>query len=341
MRRLISLLLVTAAAVAFTPPAGAAQEVTITLVTHDSFNVSKSVLRAFTKRTEVKVLRSGDAGQALNQVILTKDDPIGDVFYGIDNTFLSRGLDAGIFEPYTAKGLDRVPREYVLDDEHRVTPIDRADVCVNDDKRWFADHDLPRPTTLKDLADPRFRGLLVVENPATSSTGLSFLAATVAALGPGGWEEFWRELRQNDVKVVDGWEQAWYDNFSAAGKGDRPLVVSYASSPPATVNKAGTKARAGTLVATCFQQIEFAGVLNGTKHERAARKLVDFMLSAPFQADMPEQMYVFPAREGVPVPSAFRKFAPLPDPEALEISPQDFERNREQWIRLWTQIVLR
>ena len=317
-------------------------DVTITLVTHDSFNVSKSVLRGFTKRTgiTVKVLRSGDAGQALNQVILTKDDPIGDVFYGIDNTFLSRGLEAGIFERYKARDLERV-QNALLVDPHFVTPIDRADVCVNDDKRWFADHDVRRPRSFEDLADPNYRGLFVTENPATSSTGLSFLLATIVRFGEDGWKDYWRSLRANDVKVVDGWEQAWYDNFTAAGKGERPLVASYASSPPATVNKAGTKARAGTLLDTCFLQTEFAGVLRGTKHRRAARKFVDFMLSSAFQADMPEQMYVFPVREGVKLPESFARFAKLPDVASGPISPQRVEQNRERWIREWTQIVLR
>ena len=343
MRRLLILLValcVTSAAV----PAGAGRsEVTITLVTHDSFNVSKSVIRSFTRRTgiTVKVLRAGDAGQALNQAILTKDDPIGDVLYGIDNTFLSRGLEAGIFERYESRSLDAVPDEYVLDKQHRVTPIDRADVCVNDDKRWFADNDLPRARSFEDLADPAYESLLVAENPATSSTGLSFLLSTIANFGEDGWQAYWRDLRANGLKVVDGWEQAWYENFTAAGKGERPLVVSYASSPPFTANKKGTKAQAGTLLDTCFEQIEFAGVLRGTAHRRAARAFIDFLLSPTFQRDMPDQMYVFPIRERTELPELFAKFAELPEEGALSLPTDEISQNRERWIREWTEIVLR
>jgi thiamine transport system substrate-binding protein len=298
-------------------------------------------MRAFTRKTgiKVKVLRAGDAGQALNQTILTKDDPIGDVLYGIDNTFLSRGLDAGIFDPYEAEGLDQVPAEYVLDTQHRVTPVDRADVCVNDDKRYFARHDLARPTTLEDLADPAYRGLLVVENPATSSTGMSFLLATVARFGEDGWRDYWTQLRANEVKVVDGWEQAYYENFTIED-GQRPLVASYASSPVATLNKQGTKARAGTLLATCFQQIEFVGVLKGTEHQRAVRELVDFMLSKAFQEDVPNSMYVYPVREGTDLPETFVQFADVAT-DPLSLPPEEIERNRERWIREWTETVLR
>ena len=346
MRRCMPFLVVLALAIAAVPVAArqrATRDVTITLVTHDSYNVSKKVVQAFTRKTgiNVQVLHAGDAGQALNQVILTKEHPLGDVLYGVDNTFLSRALGAGIFDTYRPPALDHVPARYELDPRHRVTPVDRADVCVNDDKSWFADHHVSVPGTLEDLAKPAYRGLLVVENPATSSTGLAFLLATIAHFGNDGWRSYWTRLRANDLKVVDGWEQAWYDSFTAASDhGDRPLVASYASSPPATVSKTTGKARAGTLLATCFQQVEFAGVLKGTTHRDAARAFVDFMLSKAFQQDMPDQMYVFPVLEGAKLPPDFAKFAQVAN-HPLSLSPARVAKNRDEWIRQWTETVLR
>jgi len=160
-------------------PASAASSPTITLVTHDSFAVSKSVLAAFTKQTgvKVKVLQSGDAGAALNQVILTKSNPIGDVFFGVDNTFLSRALGAGVFAKYAPAALSKVPDEFQLDPSHRLTPVDHGDVCINYDKQWFAQKKVAVPKTLEDLTKPAYKGLLVVENPATSSPGLAFQLA--------------------------------------------------------------------------------------------------------------------------------------------------------------------
>lgn len=138
---------------------GAPTPKTVTLVSHDSFNASKEVLAEFTKQTgfTVKVLKSGDAGEAVNKEILTKGSPQGDVFFGVDNTLLSRALDNGIFVPYEAKGLDRIPAEVQLDKEHRVTPIDSGDICVNYDKKYFADKKLNprRPSTI--LRSPRTR----------------------------------------------------------------------------------------------------------------------------------------------------------------------------------------
>jgi thiamine transport system substrate-binding protein len=343
----VLLLVAGSAAVPAAAAPATAGKTTITLVTHDSFNASKRVLRQFTKETgvSVKVLPSGDAGAAVNQAILTKSNPLGDVFFGVDNTLLSRALDEGIFVRYKAPALDTVPKGLQLDSKHRVTPVDTGDVCVNYDKKYFADNQLPVPQTLEDLANPEYRGLLVVENAATSSPGLAFLLATVARFGPDGWRDYWTQLRNNDVKVVDGWEQAYSTEFSgSAGKGNYPLVVSYASSPPAeVVNAEGpepTDAPTGVLLDTCFRQIEFAGILKGTEHEKAAKQFVDFLLSPRFQEDMPLQMYVFPVREGVKLPAEFTKFAEVPS-KPLVLPTRDIARNRDTWIREWTDTVLR
>lgn len=194
---------------------------TVTLVSHDSFNASKDVLKEFTEETgyTVKVLKSGDAGVALNQEILTKGSPRGDVFFGVDNTLLSRALDSGLFTPYQAKGLDRVAADTRLDaDKHRVTPVDTGDICVNYDKKFFADKKLAPPQSFDDLAKPAYKNLLVTENAGTSSPGLGFLLGTVAAYGEKGYQDYWKKLKSNGVKVVDGWEQAYNEEFSGSAE---------------------------------------------------------------------------------------------------------------------------
>jgi thiamine transport system substrate-binding protein len=349
MRRRLSILLtagVLAGMTFVTPSASAGDRVTLTLVTHDSFSVSTSVLGAFTRQTgiSVKLLPLGDAGAALNQVILTKDNPVGDLFFGVDNTFLTRALRERIFVPYESPALTKVPDDLRLDSKHRVTPVDYGDVCVNDDKTWLRANDTTAPKTLRDLTKPSFRGRLVVQNPATSSPGLAFMLATIAEFGPKGWLDYWRDLRDNDVKVVAGWEEAYNGEFTAGeGGGDRPLVVSYASSPPAAVyfsDPQPSESPIGTMLASCFRQIETVGILRGTEHVAAARKLVDFMLSERFQADVPLQMFVFPAREGTPLPEVFTRFADVPE-HPLSLPARQIGTNRERWIDQWTDVVLR
>jgi thiamine transport system substrate-binding protein len=330
------------------PPVAAATTTTttITLVTHDSFAASKSVLAAFTRQTHVKVkiLPAGDAGAALNQAILTKSHPLGDVFFGVDNTFLSRAVDAGIFERYAPSGLDQVPAEYQLDATRHLTPIDHGDVCINYDKQWFAQKKLAVPKTLEELTKPEYKDLLVVENPATSSPGLAFQLATIARFGDRSWRSFWSKLRANGVKVDDGWESAYDGDFTQGeGKGTYPLVVSYASSPPAAVYFARPQpatSPVGTMLDSCFRQVEFAGVLKGTSHRAAARKLVDFLLSRAFQEDVPLQMFVFPVRNGTKLPAVFTKFADTPA-KPLSLPAATIGRHREAWIEEWTTTVLR
>ncbi|MFC9239449.1 thiamine ABC transporter substrate binding subunit [Streptomyces decoyicus] len=331
-------------------PGGGADAKTVTLVSHDSFNVSKSVLAAFEKESgyKVKILKGGDAGKAVNQAILSKGNPQGDVFFGIDNTLLSRGLDEGVFSPYEAKGLAHVPAGLQLDKgEHRVTPLDYGDICVNYDRGYFARHKTAPPKTFDDLLKPRYKGLLVTENSATSSPGLAFQLGTIAKYGQDGWQDYWKKLKANGVEVVDGWEQAYYERFSGSaagkGKGDKPLVVSYASSPPVEVlgkKPAPKEAPTGVATGTCFRQIEFGGLLKGAKNEKGGKALLDFLVSKEFQEDVPLKMFVNPARQDAKVPELFTKYGATID-KPTTLPPETITKNREQWIKQWSSLVLK
>ncbi|EST33771.1 thiamine ABC transporter substrate-binding protein [Streptomyces roseochromogenus] len=324
---------------------------TVTLVSHDSWAVSKSVLDDFEKQSgyKVHVLKDGDAGQAVNKAILTKDNPQGDVFFGVDNTLLSRALDNGLFESYTAKGLDKVGAAYQLDQaQHRVTPVDYGDICVNYDKAYFGKHKLTPPQSFADLAKPEYKNLLVTENAATSSPGLGFLLGSAAQFGDQGWQDYWKKLKANGVKVVDGWEQAYYQEFSGSSEGrkaggDRPLVVSYASSPPAEViyaKKRPSTAPTGVANGTCFRQIEFAGLLSNAKNPKGAKAFIDFLVSREFQEDMPLNMYVYPVLKGAKVPAEFTAYGPAAQhPETM--APGKIAANRDQWVKSWTSLVLK
>lgn len=320
---------------------------TLTVMTHDSFSVSEGVVKAFEDANNAKVvfLQSGDAGAVLNKAVLSKNAPLADVLYGVDNTFLSRALTEDIFEPYAAPGLAEIPDQYKLDDSNRALPVDYGDVCINYDKAYFADNNLPIPQSLEDLTKPEYRGLLVVENPATSSTGLAFLFATVAHFGDT-FTEYWQSLKENDVVVVDGWETAYYNNFSgSSGHGPQPMVVSYGSSPAAEVvyaEKPLDDAPTASVLGpdTCFRQIEFVGILKGTRQRQLAEKLVDFMLNKQFQEDMPLQMFVYPVNRGAALPDAFTKYAQAPEQSAA-LAPDVIAAKRDAWIQAWTDVVLK
>ncbi|MCY3978963.1 MAG: thiamine ABC transporter substrate-binding protein [Chloroflexi bacterium] len=324
----------------------------VVVLTHDSFAMTEEVLAAFEEHTglRVEILRSGDAGQMVNQAILSKNNPLGDVLYGVDNTFLSRALEAEIFAPYESPELQYVNADFIPDDTYRVTPVDFGDVCLNYDIAYFEENDLSLPGSLSDLLLPKYGGLLVAENPATSSPGLAFLLATVAEYGVEGdftYLDYWQELYDNDILVVDGWTDAYYGEFKVAGRdtGSRPMVVSYASSPPAEVlysENPDAGAITGAIVDDnmCFRQIEYAGVLAGAANEGAARQFVDFMLSPAFQEELPLNMFVFPVRDDIMLPEVFAEHALIPENPA-HIDPAEIEAKRDEWIQAWMEVMLR
>lgn len=325
----------------------AREPVEIIIMTHDSFSISRQTADVFEKENNAKLrfLKTGDAGAALNQAILSKNNPMADVFFGVDNTFLSRALKSDIFEPYNSSLLEKIPDELKLDPQNRLLPVDFGDVCLNYDKKWFAQKGIKPPSELNDLIKPEYKSLTVVENPATSSPGLAFLLTTIGHFGEKAYLDFWKSMRANDVLVTDGWKQAYWGHFTAASKGNRPIVVSYASSPAAEVHYAEKKPEQAPTAAvtenkSAFRQIEFAGILKGTKNMALAQKLIDFMLDKTFQEDIPLQMFVFPANASASLPDVFLKHAVIAKSPSI-ISPQEIQNKREAWIQAWTQAVLR
>lgn len=308
---------------------------TLTVVTHDSFVLPQELLDQFAEETgyTVTYVAPGDAGTLVNQLILTKESPLGDVVFGIDNAMASRASREGVLADYTSPAAAGTDAKLAAD---QLTPVDYGDVCINADSAWFDKHDLTVPATLDDLARPEYKDLLVVSSPATSSPGLSFLLATVGAKGDG-WLDYWQSLKDNGLKVVAGWTDAYYTDFSGAdGKGDRPLVLSYSTSPAFTLD--GDTSTTEALLDTCFRQVEYVGVIAGAQNPVGAGKFIDFLLSDEVQSVIPENMYMYPAVTDTKLPADWQKFAPLSD-SPIEVAPADIDANREAWISQWSEAI--
>lgn len=329
-------------------PSGAASTTsptTVRLLAHDSFVVSEALLTDFTARTgiTIEVVQGGDAGTMTSGAILAAGAPTADVIFGVDNTLVSRAVEAGVFAPYTSKDLDSVVPSLRGDTSGGlVTPIDYGDVCVNVDTTWFADQGVTPPTTLADLLKPEYRGLFVTQDPATSSPGLAFLLATIAKDGADGWQDYWRQLAANDVLVSPSWTDAYTGQYTAGGGSERPIVVSYATSPPAEIVYAAdpkpTTPRTTVMTDGCFRQVEYAGVLAGTPNEAGAQQVVDWLLSPEVQADVPLSMFVFPAREGTPLPEVFTQFAATVD-APLSLPAAEVSANLADWLSEWDEVM--
>lgn len=317
-------------------PASASSSQTLTVITHDSFALPDELKERFAKENGLQVtyVAPGDTGALVNQLVLTKDSPLADVVYGIDNTFASRAESEAILSDYTSPALPAGSHQFSAP---QLTPIDYGDVCINADKSWFDAQGLAVPSTLDDLTDERYKDLLVVTNPASSAPGLSFLLATIGAKGEEGYLDYWQRLKDNGVKIASGWTEAYNTDFSGVeGKGPRPLVLSYSTSPAFTVH--GDSSTTEALLGTCFRAVEYAGVLHGAQNEAGAQKFIDFMLSPEVQESIPGSMYMYPVVANTVLPEEWRKFAPLSS-NPIEVSSDDIGANRDRWIKDWTEAI--
>ena len=332
-----------------TPQQSDNEVTTLRVMTYSSFDMDEGVIKKFNEayNADLQFLDAGDTGQMLNQAILSKSNPQADVMYGLDNTFLSRALDADIFIPYKAKGLDNVPQTYLTAVDNQVTPVDYGDVCLNVDLAYFSEHNLTVPQNLMDLTQPDYKGLLVVENPASSSPGLAFLIATIGAFGDDAFIDYWEALKANDVLVVEDWDSAYWGEFSgsAYSEGQRPLVVSYATSPAAEVffsEEELTASPTGAIVApaTCFRQVEYAGILKNNQNQELAEAFLEFILEESFQSAIPLYMWVFPVSTEAKLPQVFLDFA-VEAQDPVSVPAEQIEQYREKWIEAWADVMLR
>jgi thiamine transport system substrate-binding protein len=324
----------------------------VVLVTHDSWALPKSVVAAFERQSgyHLVVRASGDAGQLTNKLVLTAGDPDGDVSFGVDNTFAGRALGSDVFAAYTPPDLPASAKQYDVPDDggSHLTPVDHSAVCVNVDLAWFRAHHLTPPATMDDLTEPAYKDLMVTEGASTSSVGMAFLLATIAKYGstdttrgPGGylgdWQEYWRALLANGLKVDEGWDQAYDGDYTLGGAhGTRPIVVSYDSDPAYTVKDGTTESKA--LLDTCFGQVEYAGVLAGAHNPAGAKAFVDFLLTRQVQQDLPRSMYVFPVADGTPLPATWRRYAVQPT-RPWTVGAATIDAHRDTWLQQWTDLV--
>ncbi|WP_134774391.1 thiamine ABC transporter substrate-binding protein [Ornithinimicrobium flavum] len=316
---------------------------TVVLTAHDSFSLPDELIEAFEAESgyELQIQLAGDAGAMANQVVLTAGRPTADVVFGIDNTYATRVVEADALAAHTPADLPESAAEHALEDGGAayLTPVDFGDVCVNIDNVWFAEQGVAPPVSLTDLTKPEYENLFVTPGASTSSPGLAFLLATVGEFGPGEWQGYWEDLMANGAKVTSGWTDAYTVDFTAGGSdGDRPIVLSYASSPPFTIPEGGFEPTTSALLETCFRQVEYAGVLEGADNPEGARAVVDWLVSPEVQAAIPDSMYMFPVADQVALPELWAQWAQVAE-DPIVVHPQQIEAERETWLREWADIA--
>lgn len=341
-RRTITLAAMALAALVSLPTR--AQDNTLRVLVHSSFSLPKPLLARFEAEAGVKLslIKAGDAGEMLNKLILTRAQPIADLVFGLDNALVAKAQAAKVLEP-----LQYTQGSATAQIGANVVPVDYGFVNLNFDKASFAagagKSGLALPKSLEDLAQPAYKNLLVVPNPATSSPGYAFLLATIAGMGEEKAFDWWARMRGNGVKVVKGWTEAYYTEFSRNG-GTRPLVVSYASSPAAEVfysKEKITESPTGNLFLKggVFRQVEGVALVAGGGQREAAGKFIRFMRSGGVQEALQTSMWMYPIEAHTPLADVMKHAV---EPTAFDSLPAETIADKGTgWVARWTQVVLK
>ncbi|MDG1990125.1 MAG: thiamine ABC transporter substrate-binding protein [Dehalococcoidia bacterium] len=311
---------------------------TLKIITHDSFDVKQQLIDDFSKINDihVEVIKAGDANQILTRSILNAGNPEGDLIFGIDNIAYKRINNfSELLIPYVSPNRKQIPKEILnaFDDIPYFTPIDYGYVSINYDQK-FNQQDPPKK--LEELLLPIWNNQFIVLDPAISSPGLQFLISTIAYFGPDSWLDFWKGLKQNNVLVTDSWTSGYYTHFSQNG-GERPLVVSYTSSPAAEAFFGGLDRppTQNIIFDNLFRQVESVSILKGSENIVNAKKFIDFMLTDPFQQQIPETMFVYPVKQDLKLPEWWSM-----NPEITEIQNFRFSNKELQvWITEWSKAM--
>ena len=331
-----------AVALVFSATANVASANELRVIVHSSFSLPKPLLAQFEADAGVKlvIVKAGDAGEMLNKLILTRAQPIADVVFGLDNALIAKAMGANVVEPYNGPATQR-PAAVPL--APGVVAVDYGFVTLNYDRAWFTKSGLALPKSLDDLTLPAYRGLVAVQNPATSSPGFAFMLATIAGLGEEAAFDWWARMRNNGIKVTKGWSEAYTTEFTRNG-GTRPIVVSYASSPAAEVFYSKEKvSEAPTaslfLKGGVFRQVEGVALVRGGQQREAAARFIEFLRSAAVQEGLQTAMWMNPAEPRTARPDVMGHAV---EPAAFDNPPlETIAAKGGDWVGRWTTVVLK
>jgi len=263
--------------------------------------------------------------------------PSADVFVGVEINDTGTANQNNLFEPLTVSdvpNLASVPKGLRFDSSGRLIPYEHGYITLVYDTRYLKPADAP--TSFQQLLSSKLRKSLIVEDPRTSSPGLSFLLWTIDRYGDPGYLSYWQKLMPNVLTVTSSWDTA----FNLLSQGEAPLMVSFSTDRAYDVieNQSDT-IRVQLLDGQGYQTIFGMGVVRGTSHPKLARELLNVILSPSVQAKLPETEWMMPANSSAKAPAQFDRYAVIPSDPAL-IPVSRVEKKLSTWIDQWTNRVL-
>ncbi len=315
-------------------PQGERVRTPLRVYTYDSFpgELQKALTEHLknTHDTDLELVRFEDTGGLFNALYLERGKGKVDAFIGLDNSYLARLYAQDLLLPYKPRDLKLAMDKLAVDPLYRVSPYDYGGVALNYDRLKLPDP----PKTWEDLFDPRYRGKIVLLNPATSGPGRSFLLFTVAVFGEEGYLDFWRKIKPNLLTVAAGWTEG-YGLFT---QGEAPMVLSYDTSP-AYHREFEKSDRYDNLLfgGRAYLQVEVAGILKDAPNPEMARRLLDYIVSPGFQSLIPLTQFMYPVHPDAALPESFTAVTRAED--YLSLDEEMVSRRLEGWLADWEKVM--
>ncbi|MDK2885724.1 MAG: thiamine transport system substrate-binding protein [Thermosipho sp. (in: thermotogales)] len=302
----------------------------ITIYTYDSFvsGIGQKVIPIFEKMygCKVNLLSFGDAGAVLSRLILEKQEPKADVVIGLDQALLEKAIDYDILEKYTPININLLKYKELYNEYG--TPYDYGSIAIVYNKEVVKNP----PKSFEDLLKPEYKGKIVVEDPRTSSTGLSFLLWTIAVYKEK-YLDFWKKFKNNILSITPGWDEA----FEMLESGEADIMVSYATDGAYSFYYYNSIKYVPIILSEgAFVQVEYASIIKNTKNKELAKRFLEFLLMDFFQKEVPLNQWMFPVTN-VELPEAF-KYVPEID-KILEIDASIYE-DLERILKEWAKVVI-
>ena len=262
-------------------------------------------------------------------------DPGADLYVGLDTNMLIRldeKLNDALFAPVESGALSRlgdVKDSLEFDPQNRAIPYDTGYISL-----VYNENEATAPETFDGLLDPEFEGDLITQNPTSSATGKAFLLHTIKAKGEDGYLDYWQQLKENDVRVLG----TWSDAYTAYSNGEAPMVVSY-STDQVYANADGadlSEHQIRFLNDQGYANPEGMARFAASEQVELANQFMDFVLRPEVQAEIAVRNVQFPATTTAELPEEFAKYAREPG-EPVTFTYEELKGNLSEWTDAWAK----
>jgi iron(III) transport system substrate-binding protein len=329
--RIVLLLLVTLSAAPAVSCRSRGREVVVYLSIDQVF--TEPILRDFERQSGVKVRAVFDTEETkstgvLNRIVAEAASPQADVFWSGDPVRPLILVKRGLVRAYVPPGAAAVPPAFKAADGTWTGGAARARLLLVNRNRVRPDA-LPR--SVRDLADPRWKGQTAIANPLFGTTTMH-VAALANAWGDDALKDFLRQLKANGCRVA-----------SSNGEVKRLVAAGEVAFGLADTDDAAEALKEGAPIEVVYPDQDGMGTLLmptavvplAGPHPAEARRLVDYLLSSEAEQKLVDAASHIPLRPDVKPPAGGKRASDLKAMPVDYARVADTMERLQPWLREW------